>query len=59
MDKNNTTIIIELIKDKLISIAEDSFREAAISGLCMDGAIEAAIGAMKSAKIEFDNQISN
>jgi hypothetical protein len=40
------------IRDECIRAAREGFQEASISGLCRDGAIEAAISAMQSLNLE-------
>ncbi len=53
MDKTNQTDqrkleMAETIRKACIEAARDGFREASMSGLCAEGAIEAAVGAMQS-----------
>lgn len=48
MNKNAEFEIARKVRDACIKAAKEGFREAAMSGLCMDGAAEAAIGAMQS-----------
>lgn len=45
-------ILAEKIRDVCIEAAANGFKEAAMSGLCMDGAVEAAVGAMRSIDIK-------
>jgi len=40
--------IAELVRSKCIEAAKEGFRDASISGLCIDGAMEAAISAIQS-----------
>ncbi len=40
--------IAEIVRSKCIEAAREGFRDASISGLCIDGAIEAAISAIQS-----------
>ncbi|MEL7832879.1 acetyltransferase [Fodinibius sp. Rm-B-1B1-1] len=42
----------EEVRKACIRAAKEGFQDAALSGLCMDGAIEAAIGAMQSIDLE-------
>lgn len=39
--------LAEKVREACISAAREGFRDASMSGLCEDGAIEAAIGAMQ------------
>lgn len=41
-----------MIRQACIEAAREGFRDASVSGLCTDGAIEAAIGAIQSLKLE-------
>ena len=55
MNRNNDDRILELaekIRGYCIHSAREGFREASLSGLCTEGAIEAAIGAMQSIDLE-------
>jgi hypothetical protein len=40
--------LAELIRDRLIAAAEAAYDDAGIQGLCAEGRIEVAIGAMKN-----------
>lgn len=42
----------EYIRDQCIEAARDGFRDASISGLCAEGAMEAAISAMQSLDVD-------
>ena len=42
----------EKIRTACIKTAQNEFRAAAMSGLCMDGAIEAAVGGIQSLDLE-------
>ncbi|MBO6620426.1 MAG: acetyltransferase [Balneola sp.] len=44
--KSNTEA--EIIRDACISAAREGFMDASISGLCHEGAVEAAIGAIQN-----------
>lgn len=44
--------LAEAIRAKCIEAARDGFRDASMSGLCADGAIEAAISAMQSLDVD-------
>lgn len=50
--KTSDLEIARCIRDACITAANEEFRNAAMSGLCMDGAAEAAVGAMKSLDLE-------
>lgn len=40
--------IAEIVRSKCIEAAREGFRDATISGLCIDGAMEAAISAIQT-----------
>lgn len=40
--------IAQKVREACMSAAESGFRDAKMSGLCTDGAVEAAVGAMQS-----------
>ncbi|MEX1062528.1 MAG: acetyltransferase [Balneolaceae bacterium] len=42
----------EKIRDACIKAAREGFENASMSGLCADGAMEAAIGAMQSIDLQ-------
>lgn len=44
--------LAEQIRDACIEAAKEGFREASMSGLCTEGAIEAAVGAIQSLDLE-------
>ncbi len=44
--------LAEEIRTKCIEAAREGFREASISGLCTEGAMEAAISAMQSLDVD-------
>lgn len=44
--------LAEEIRAACIKTAQNEFRAAAMSGLCMDGAIEAAMGSIQSLDLE-------
>lgn len=44
--------LAESIRQACIEAARDGFRDASMSGLCSEGAMEAAVGAMQSLDIE-------
>jgi hypothetical protein len=52
IDNSAKLIIAEEIRDACIEAAGNGFRDAKMSGLCNDGAIEAAVGAMQSLDLE-------
>lgn len=52
-NRNRTELdVARKVRSACIAAAEEAFREAAVSGLCMDGAVEAAVGAMQSLHLE-------
>lgn len=44
--------LAEKIRTKCIEAAKEGFRDASMSGLCADGAMEAAISAMQSLDLD-------
>lgn len=44
--------IARKVRNACIKAAKEGFHEAAMSGLCMDGAAETAVGAMQSLDLE-------
>lgn len=44
--------VAELIREKCIEAAREGFRDASMSGLCAEGAVEAAISAMQILNLE-------
>ena len=44
--------IAERVREACLQAARDGFREASLSGLCHDGAMEAAVGSIQSIKLE-------
>lgn len=51
-DKTDTIRLAREIRKACIEAAREGFRDASMSGLCTDGAMEAAIGAMQSLDLE-------
>lgn len=51
--------IAEKVREACIEAAGNGFRDAKMSGLCNDGAIEAAVGAIQSLDLEKIIQESN
>jgi hypothetical protein len=47
MDKNAAELA-ELVRTECIKAAKEAFQDASIRGLCADGAMEAAVGAIHS-----------
>ena len=45
-------ILAKAVKKACLDAAKEGFTEASISGLCMDGAVEAALGAIDSVDID-------
>lgn len=45
-------LVAQTVQDACIRAAKEGFRDASMSGLCTEGAIEAAIGAMQSVDVE-------
>lgn len=52
-------ILIEQVKTACFNAAKEAFYDASISGLCADGAIEAALGAIKMIQIKPEKQAVN
>lgn len=52
MDKSEQLKIAESIKDACIRVAQEGFRDASMSGLCMEGAMEAALSAIQKLNVE-------
>ncbi|MCC5907694.1 MAG: acetyltransferase [Balneolaceae bacterium] len=44
--------VAEMVKNACIEAARNGFRDASVSGLCTDGAIEAAISAIQKLDVE-------
>lgn len=44
--------IAERVRRACLQAARDGFREASLSGLCLEGAVEAAVGSIQSIKLE-------
>ncbi|MDZ7692020.1 MAG: acetyltransferase [Balneolaceae bacterium] len=44
--------IAEMVRAACVKAAQEGFRDASMSGLCMEGAIESAVGAMQSLNLE-------
>jgi len=51
-EKKNTIRVAQEIRKACIEAAREGFGDASMSGLCTDGAMEAAIGAMQSLDLE-------
>lgn len=49
---DKTKALAEKIREICIKAAKDGFIDASISGLCTEGAIEAAIGAIQMVDLE-------
>ncbi len=45
-------VIAKSVQEACIRVAREGFRDASMRGLCTEGAIEAAIGAMQSVDVE-------
>jgi len=45
--------IAEKVRSACIEAAREGFQDASMSGLCLEGAIEAAIGSIQSLDLEF------
>lgn len=52
MDKSEQLKIAETIKKACIMAAQEGFRDASMSGLCTDGAMEAAVSAIQKLNVE-------
>lgn len=44
--------VAEFIREKCIEAAREGFRDASMSGLCAEGAVEASISAMQKLNLE-------
>lgn len=52
-DRNEHFILLgERVRQACLKAAKEGFREASMSGLCSEGAIEAAVGAIQSVDVE-------
>lgn len=51
IDKNKLNIA-QTVREACIEAAREGFKDASMSGLCTEGAIEAAVGAMQSLDLE-------
>ncbi|MAO63768.1 MAG: acetyltransferase [Balneola sp.] len=51
-NKSEQLVIAEQIREACIKAAREGFMDASMSGLCMEGALEAAISAMQSLNID-------
>lgn len=58
-DNSAKLILAEKVRAACIEAAGNGFRDAKMSGLCNDGAIEAAVGAIQSLDLEKIVQESN
>ena len=47
MNEKEKIELAELIRKKCIDAAKEGFRDASVSGLCAEGAIEAAVSAIQ------------
>jgi hypothetical protein len=52
MEKNEQIEIANKIKAACIDAAKEGFRDASMSGLCSEGAMEAAVSAIQSLNVE-------
>jgi|AntRauTorckE6833_2_1112554.scaffolds.fasta_scaffold165227_1 hypothetical protein len=52
MDKRRELELAEVIRKACVKEATEGFRDASMSGLCMEGAMEAAVSAIQKMKIE-------
>ncbi|MDZ7682768.1 MAG: acetyltransferase [Fodinibius sp.] len=50
--KKDNMALAESIRAACIDVAREGFRDASMSGLCSEGAMEAAVSAMQSLKLE-------
>ncbi len=55
LPKAELQILVNLIKEELICTAKQSFHEAALSGLCLDGVLEVTVSALQDKKILIDD----
>lgn len=52
MDKSEQLKLAKTIKKACIKAAQEGFRDASMSGLCTDGAMEAAVSAIQKLDVE-------
>lgn len=65
MDRNNRdftdiTDVAEKVRTACIKAAQEGFQDASMSGLCMEGAIESAVGSIQSLNLDkiIDKQVN-
>lgn len=52
MNENKQNQLAEKVREACINAARDGFRDASMSGLCNEGAMEAAISAIQNLKLD-------
>ena len=52
MDTANKKDIAEIVRQSCVEAAREGFRDASMSGLCTEGAIEAAISAIQTLDLD-------
>lgn len=52
ISKNALKEFAEILRSECIQAARDGFRDASMSGLCAEGAMEAAIGGIQSLDVD-------
>lgn len=52
IENKNTIDLAEQVRRACIKAAREGFMDASLSGLCAEGAMEAAISAMQSLRLE-------
>ena len=58
--ENRDQVLAQKIREKCIQAAREGFRDASISGLCAEGAMEAAISGMQKIDLtKMLNEIQN
>lgn len=51
-NRNEMTQLAKEVQRACIRAMKEGFQDASMSGLCMDGAVEAAVGAVQSLNLE-------
>lgn len=51
-ENNIPEIIAERVRNACVNAAKEGFRDASISGLCQDGAMEAAVSAIQTLDLD-------
>lgn len=51
-DRNEQRRVAEAVREACFRVAQAEYEQAAMSGLCQEGALEAALGAIRSLDLE-------